>query len=321
MSKKNDKKSKNRTTSKSKRYLGGKENILSDEPSLASNLEKTASIGIQAANYQVANALDVVADTLNVDPNASADMVLEKVNKQVENINKAFQSPEGKQILTELGELARQVIKTTEEPLKEGQRVFNQMLREQMESFEKLIWGAIGLIPVIGDMTEIIRIANDLFESFIKTMKAASIISVETSQALEDIKRTINEKANLFTRMADLMQTTLTQGLSEGLSKGINEGNRRINAALESVNEGLTEGINEGNRRINAALEGVSSNLEEQTKNLIKEKKLSLSKIRKGGARMTKRTHKSIENFLSSKITASHMKQKYSLKRRTRKHK
>lgn len=262
-------------------------NTYSEEPTLASNLEKTAAIGVQLANNQVSSALNMVADTLNVNPNASVDIIMEQVNNKFKNINDAFQSPEGKQMLAELGALASKLVKTTEEPLKEGQRIFNQMLAEQVRSFEKLAWGAIGLVPVIGDVSEVIRIANDLFEAFVRTMKAVSGISLESSKALEDVKRTIQEQTNLFIRMANLVQ----------------------------------KGMSEGNREVNNYLTKASNNLKDQSNYLSnKGKSFGLSKIRKGGAKMTKRVHRSIEKFMSSKVTSAQIKKKYSLKRKSRRH-
>lgn len=285
------------TKKNEKKYIGAKEYYEIQEPTLTSNLEKTAAIGIQAANNKVSSALNMVANTLNVDPNASASIIVDQLNERLKNINDAFQSPEGRQILSELGELASKLIKTTEEPLKEGQRVFNQMLTEQLRSFEKLAWGAIGLVPFVGDISEVIRIAKDLFQAFIKTMKAVSGVSLEASKTLEDVKNTIDEKSNLFVRMAEVMQNTVT----------------------------------DSNKQVNEYLTMASNDLADQAKYIAKEQKdiskklkmnnvLNMNKIRKGGARMTKRTHKSIERFLSSRITASHIKRKYSMKRRSRRH-
>ena len=81
----------------------------------------------------------------------------------------------------------------------------------------------------------------------------------------------------------------------------------------------------DGNKEVDQYLTMASKDLEDQAKYISKEekelaKKTNMDKIRKGGARMTKRTHKSIESFLSSKITSSHMKRKYSVKRRRRRH-
>lgn len=276
---------------KSKKYLGGQEDTLTEEPTIASNLEKTAGILVQAANNQISSALNMVASTLNVDPNASAGVIIEQVNNRFKNINDAFQTPEGRQLLSELGELASKLLKTTEEPLKEGQRMFNQMLAEQLRSFEKLAWGAVGLVPVVGDVSEVVRIAKDLLQAFIKVMKVVSGISLESSKALEDIKRTINEKSNLFVRMAGVIQNAVA----------------------------------DGNKEVNQYLTMATDNLKDQAKYISKEqkelsKKVNIEKVRKGGARVTKRMHKSIENFLSSKITSSHIKRKYSVKRRSRKH-
>lgn len=291
MTRKNDK--------KPKKYIGGKEDkpdaeaeATIEEPTLKDNLEKAGVIGLQAANNQVATALNNAAMSLNIDPNASTTVILEQVNDRLKNINEAFQSPEGKQILSELGELSSNLAKTATEPLREGQRVFNEMLMEQLRSFEKLAWGAVGLVPVVGDVSELVRIARDLFQVFTRVMGAASGVSTNALNTLTNIQNTIGQSTNLFSKMASLIKNTLAQG----------------------------------NRQVNKVLTTASEDVKDQGKSIVQEEKEISKKIKKaekeqkGGARIRKRTHKSIDKFLSTKINSSHMKRKYSVKRRTRKH-
>lgn len=296
MSKKNVKKYK---------HLGGKENeIIIEEPTLASNLEKTAAIGIQAANNQASMLLNSLANSLNVDPNAGAEIIVTQLNDRFQQINDALQTPEGKQMLAELGQLASKLIATLEQPIKQSQHIFYEMMMEQLRNFEKVAWGAIGLVPVVGDVSELIRIAKDLFHAFTKSMKSVTGIAVISSSLLENVSNTINQQSNLFMRMAKLVQGTLEKG----------------NRAIDKGSEILSE----GNKGVNDLLTMASDGLKEQSKYINqKEKEMSekvnFQKMIKGGAKITKRANNSIQKFLSTKITSSQIKKKYSVKRRPQK--
>jgi len=278
-----------------KKYWGGEDlNNNVEEASLGSNLEKSANIGIQVANNQVSSLLNNVAEKLNVDPNASAEVIVKQVDERLSQMNKAFQSPEGQEMLKELGELTGQVLQTSVEPLKKGQQILNQMLTEQLRSFEKIAWGAIGLVPVIGDVSEIVRLAKDLFQVFLKTMRSVTSVSLITSEMFENINNTIGQKANLFTRMATL------------------------------IKKSISEGIEEGNRSVNNVLNMASNNLKEQSKYL-KQQEADIAKsvgnsipssdiknLQKGGIKIRKRLSKSINKFLSGKMMS---RKKNSLKK------
>lgn len=268
------------------------ENLTTD---LMSNLEKTAGIGIQAANNQVSSVLNKVADILNVDPNQTPDIIVKELGDRLTTFNDALQTPDGKKLLNELTDIGLKMVKTIEEPVKEGQRIFNQMLMDQLRNFEKLAWGAIGLVPVIGDASEIIRIIKDLFQSFIKVMKAVSGISVQTTNALDNLSGIIGEQAEVFTNMSKLVQTA------------------------------VTENINEGNNKLKNILKVASSSVDDQTRALEKEamsiakrvgRKTVTKAFQRGGVKIAKRTNKSIAKFL---YPATNIKQKHSIKRRTRK--
>jgi hypothetical protein len=278
-----------------KKYWGGQElmnNI--EQPSLSTNLEKTANIGIQLANNQVSSVLNNVAAKLNIDPNASSEVIVNQLKERLSRINRAFQSPEGQQVLVELGELANKVIKTTEEPLKQGQRIFNEMLQKQVDTLEKVTWDVIGIAPVIGDITEIIRLAKDLFPAFVKAVKGVAGMTTITSKVFGDLSTTIGEKANLFTRMADIIQ------------RAVNEGNQSVNNVLNVASNNLNDQAKFLNQQQRNISQMVANPMPVQNQ---------LFKVQKGGAKMSNRINKSINKFLSSKVTSAKIKRKYSVKK------
>ena len=279
--------------------MNGKVDIENITTDLMSNLEKTAGIGIQVANNQVSSALNKIASVLNVDPNEGPDVIVKQMGDRFKTLNDVLQTPEGKRMLSELTQIGIKMVKTIEEPIKEGQRLFNQMLMDQLRTFEKLAWGAIGLVPVVGDVSEVIRIIKDLFQAFIKVMRAVSGISVQTSNALDNVSGIIGEQAKVFTDMSQLFQTAITEN--------INQGNNKIKNILRTASSNLEEQKN--------ALEKEASDI---TKKVVS--KNGIKRFQKGGAKITKRTNKSIMKFLSPRINASRIKQKYSSKKRTRKH-
>jgi hypothetical protein len=283
-------------SNKKKTYWGGEDkNVTIEEPTLETNLEKTAMIGIQAVNNQVTSVLNNVAENLNVDPNASPEVLVKQFDDRLDKINKAFQSPEGQEMLKELGVLAGTLLQTASEPLKEGQRIFNKMLTDQIQSFEKIAWGAIGLVPVVGDVSEVIRLGKDLFQLFIKTMKSMTGILLISSDTFDKLTGNVSRQANLFTRMANLVQNA----------------------------------VSEANMDVNRVLDVASSNLRDQSKYLTEQGKQiteslrpkmelnmpAVPKIQRGGAKISRRTNKSISKFLSRGITSEKIRKKYMTKK------
>jgi len=218
--------------------------------------------------------------------------LVKQLDDRFDKINEAFQSPEGQEMLKELGVLAGTMLQTASEPLKEGQRIFNKMLTDQIQSFEKIAWGAIGLVPVIGDVSEVIRLANDLFRLFIKTMKSMTSIFLISSDTLEKLTGNVTKQANLFNRMANLVQNA------------VREANMNVNNVLSVASDNLreqTKYVTEKGKKIS---ESIASKAE-----------LKMPKIKKGGAKISRRTNKSINKFLSTGITAETIRKKYLTKK------
>lgn len=282
---------------KEKTYWGGEDkNVDIQEPSLASNLEKTGMIGLQAVNNQVTSVLNNVAQNLNVDPNASPDILVKQLDDRLDKINEAFQSPEGQEMLKELGVLAGTIVQTASEPLKEGQRIFNQMLMQQLDSFEKIAWGAIGLVPVIGDVSEVIRLAKDLFRAFMRTMQSMTTIFLLSSDTFDKLAGNIGQQANLFTRMAKLVNSAVA------------EGNARVNNVLNLASNNLKDQAK--------YLTEQGKDLSSKVKNKIPKIKVpEVRQMQRGGVKISRRTNKSITKFLSRGVTSEKIRKKYLAKK------
>lgn len=261
-------------------------------PTLETNFKKALSIGVQYINNKVSGVLVSTAEILDVDPKKSIQGIVKDVGMKMFLLNKALSTPEGQKLLEGLGKFSAEIFKTTEKPLKEGQRIFNDMLNSQLATVEKLAWGALGLVPVIGDVSEVIRIANDMFHSFLKVAKAFSGLTDQGVIAMNDMQEKINKGKGVFV----------------DLSKFVNKSVRDLNKEVSGV--------------IDKAQQNVDIETEPESESAIKKsdvKKLSrqFMSAKKGGAKCMMRTIKSKDSFLNL-CNKTHAKRKRKSTKRRR---
>lgn len=253
-----------------------------EAPTEESNLDKALAIGAQYMNNKVSDALDITGQILDVDPNKDLDDVVKDVGVKMGKINKALSTPEGQKLLERLGKFSSEIfVKTTEKPLKEGQRIFNEMLDNQLDTVEKLGWGLLGIMPVIGNMAEIVRIANDLFRAFLKVAGTFSGITIQGIVAINEMQEKMNEGKGVFVDLAKF------------INKNVKDLNKEVSNVLDETKKNVKQ------MGIKPKLEKKNENeLPKEEKNENEMEKEIMSE-KKGGAKCMMRTMKSKDFFLN----------------------
>lgn len=273
-----------------------------EDPTTSSNLKKILSIAVQFINNRIDGVLNTSAAVLDVDPQQSIEAIVKEVGMKMYLVNKALSTPDGQKLLEELGKFSAEIFKTTEKPLKEGQRVFNEMLQSQLSNVEKLAWGALGIIPVVGDVSEVIRVARDLFNAFLKLAKTFATITGQGATAIADMENKINEKKGLFVKLGKFVNESVTD-LNKEVSGVIGNIQDKVNM------ENLTE-EEKGNEELK----------EEKTKKNM----FDFFNAKKGGSKCITRTLKSKNVFLNlckkkaKKIKTSNRRKRRALTKRRR---
>jgi hypothetical protein len=212
-------------------------------------------------------------------------------------------------MLEELGKFSADIFKTTEKPLKEGQRVFNEMLQSQLATVEKLAWGALGLVPVVGDVSEVVRIANDMFRAFLKLAKTFATITGQGATAIEEMENKINQQKGLFVKMGKFVNESVTD-LNKEVSGVIGNVQEKVNM------ENLTE------KEQNATEEKKEQEKVGEEKGKKENNMFEFLNAKKGGAKCITRTLKSKNDFLNLckkvKVKAKGKKIKTSSRRKRR---
>lgn len=259
-----------------------KELDTNENPTIGSNFKKALSIGVQYINSQVSGVLDSTAEMLNVDSNKGIEDIVKDVGIKMFLINKALSSPQGQRLLEGLGKFSAEIFKTTEKPLKEGQRIFNEMLDSQLATVEKLAWGALGLVPVIGDVSEVIRIANDMFGAFLKVAKTFAEITDQGADAISDMQEKINKGKGVFV------------DLSKFINKSVSDLNKEVAGVIDKAQKNVDMGM-EMNMDID--MEKALQKALQKGKN--KSWKKEFMSTKKGGVKCMMRTMKSKDCFLN----------------------
>lgn len=265
---------------------------VNENPTMENNFKKALSIGAQYINSKVSGVLDSTAQMLDVDTNKSIQSIVKDVGIKMFLINKALSTPEGQRLLEGLGKFSAEIFKTTEKPLKEGQRIFNDMLNSQLATVEKLAWGALGLVPVIGDVSEVIRIANDLFHSFLKIAKTFAGLTEQGSIAINEMEEKIKKGKGIFV------------DLSKFVNKTVSDLNKEVSGVMENAQKSMV--LNTDNVEIPMPMP------------LKKNWKKEFMYAKKGGAKCMMRTIKSKDCFLNlgKRVNKTHSRKKRKTKKR-----
>jgi hypothetical protein len=273
-----------------------------EDPTTSSNLKKILSIAVQFINNKIDGVLNTSASVLDVDPQQSIESIVKEVGMKMYLVNKALSTPDGQKMLEELGKFSADIFKTTEKPLKEGQRVFNEMLQSQLATVEKLAWGALGLVPVVGDVSEVVRIANDMFRAFLKLAKTFATITGQGATAIEEMENKINQQKGLFVKMGKFVNESVT------------DLNKEVSGVVGNIQEKVDmENLTEEEKEKEKGSQEVKE--EKSKKNMFE-----FFNAKKGGSKCITRTLKSKNDFLNlcNKLKAKTKKMKTSSRRKRR---
>jgi hypothetical protein len=256
--------------------------VNNEEPSTSNNLKKIVAIAAQYINSQVDTMLDNAATVLNINPEQSVEDIVKEISMKMYIVNKALSTPQGQKILEELGKFSAEIFKTGEKPLKEGQRIFNDMLQAQMANVEKLAWGAVGLVPMVGDVVEVVKIAKDLLSTFVKFARAFASITGQGSDFIENVTKKINEKKALFMKLAKFITDTVT------------DLNKNVSSVMDNYEKELKSGLdNKMNNKIDNFVPNIVPNMN------VNFKESDILKTKKGGMKCMNRVMKSQDEFLN----------------------
>ena len=271
--------------------------VNNEEPSASNNLKKIVAIAAQYINSQVDTMLDNAATVLNINPEQSVEDIVKEISMKMYIVNKALSTPQGQKILEELGKFSAEIFKTGEKPLKEGQRIFNDMLQAQIANVEKLAWGAVGLVPMVGDVVEVVKISKDLLSTFVKFARAFANITGQGTDFIENVTKKINEKKALFMKLAKFITDTVT------------DLNKNVSSVMDNYEKELKSGLD---NKIDNFVPNMNFNFKES----------DILKTKKGGMKCMKRVMKSQDEFLNlcfsknKKNTKMRKKRKSTRKRR-----
>lgn len=283
---------------KTRRMLGG-----NGQATLKENLNKLGSVAVQSAQNAFDWSINELSEYAGVDPNKSAEQVLNEASRRLGNLNAVLKSPEGERLMAQLkdissdiGEnvLAPAMTKITETAIKRSGELGQQAVKTGLD--------VVGMVPGIGEVVEGVRTASDLVRTGEKLIETGAEITGIATDATNELMKKKEEASGVI--------NDITNMINSGLEKGINVAeniNNKISDNIASQTNKLSEqrakiepysnaipipqsGINENN---NISYYG-GSNFNDNNKNFLKTLKL----IQKGGRMSAKRALKSQQDFL-----------------------
>ena len=217
--------------------LGSTDGLQNNElPTVGKNITALGNLATSVAANVVAKGIQSTAKRFGIDTNKPASVILKEAGKNIKTMKNVLESPEGQQLLQNIGDVSKDVIESLEPAAEEAIKEVNSMVEKEMpiitDMAEKLVLG----IPGIGTA---VAAAEELVDSAAAAATAANTVAhlTETgTEALENLKSQQSEIKSVIDKGIELYNN---------VNKGV--GNI-ISSAQQSVdeygNKVMQEGIN-----------------------------------------------------------------------------
>lgn len=200
-------------------YIGGTQDsgILSKVGTIGSTV---TSIGLQSIMNIANDALKKLAVILKVNPNKDISVVVEEITNKLNH-------PKMNVIFEKGGEIAKKMVKALGPALQEIQEQMNILIKNEIQQAQKIALDAIGMIPIIGEAAEGIRLLSDMIRAGEKAASAAVHITGISADTVNKIKKiyddakevlSLDNLSNQANNRLDQMTKELTKIQKAGMS-------------------------------------------------------------------------------------------------------
>lgn len=205
-------------------YIGGN----NEDSGIIANVgligSKASSVGLQSIAKIANDTLDKLAVTVGVNPNKNIVDVVQEISKKLNH-------PKIDILFDKGGEIAKKMVKTLEPAVEEIQDEINKLVSNEIEQAEKIALDAIGMIPVMGEVEEGVRLLADAVRAGEKAIHTAVNITGIGADTLNQMKKHYDEAKELLS-----------------LDNAVNHLSNKANIQLEEMAKGLTKAQKAGMR-------------------------------------------------------------------------
>lgn len=190
-------------------------------PTIIDNVSSAANVVASGISNVIADNAQTVAENLGINPNVT---ISENIKEGISNtgevlkdINKELNSPEGKELLQETGEIAKNVVTTLKPAAEESIGIINNLVKKEIpiltDMGEKFVLG----LPVIGTA---FAAGEEAVDATAAALTASSAVAQLTETGAETLKGLNQQKSSfqsLINKGIDLYNNA-NKGVSNMLS-------------------------------------------------------------------------------------------------------
>jgi hypothetical protein len=173
-------------------------------PSVLSNVEKASEIGVQVVDNTLANILnatenslqDVAEDIIGLDPKLNTQEQIEKLGEKVEEIEKAFSSPEGQEALSDLGNAGAAITDKVIAPIAD---IVAERSGPILNKGINALINAVSTLPVVGSILNGAKAAGnamDIAEDITSIVGEATDVTEKNIENIDNLKNAVTDVIN-----------------------------------------------------------------------------------------------------------------------------
>lgn len=168
---------------------------------------KVLSFGAKVGERIAEESIDALSEYFELDPNRTAADVVERLSNKLSNISSALETPAGKRLLRNVGDVGEKVVESLEEPLKTAQNIGNEFITSEVEALEKAGLDAVGVLPVIGEVMEGVRTGSDLVRAAENVADVGAKMTGVGTGVIETIGKEKKRVKDIYDQFSTLAET------------------------------------------------------------------------------------------------------------------
>ena len=306
----------------SKKIYGGNINE-KIKVSFDSNMEKIENLVVSAIAAVVSNSIQSIGTKIGVDPNKPASESIKELNNTMTKIVDALNTPEGKNLKKEIGELIADSFDIIKPSIAEGEQIFIDGIKKVSKTLKEIIGIAIDEIPPIFALTEFSKFttaASQTGESFAKL--------TETGINLFNNLQENKDKGFVLWKKITTLLGDIANGVNNNVDKMVTLGQNKIDNLQNDLKSNLQNSLPNTNDLKTNFKNNLSNTLQNSLPNTNDLKTNFSNSLQQGGADLKKiykekmiiggRIKKSLIEFLHKEKSQT-KKNNYMRKLRSRK--
>jgi hypothetical protein len=228
-----------------KKMYGGEVEVVEEKqevPTLSSNVSDAGKLALSAATNATASGINSLGESLGINTEESPQEIIEDLQDKTDVVVDAIKSPEGQELVEDLGEIGQEAVKALEPGVKEMATAVQEGIKDSIPIATNMAKDAIKMMPVVGELYLLGDEATNVGLAVGKATETAAKLTesgAETLQKLEAPKnkfwQIVDSGKNLLSKISSSVNSKAKDLIDYSQQKVDSVGNKIVEESHKTI--------------------------------------------------------------------------------------